>query len=305
LNNFPEQQTEINPVNMTILSAQKCNDLVYDVGMHRGEDTQLYLSKGFRVVAFEANPNLVSACKERFADYIADNRLTIVEGAIMNDTTEKTVTFYQHPVATIWGTTDAKWAERNERMGWASEKVTVDVVDFGQCISEYGMPYYLKIDIEGADMDCLATLAKFNCRPDFVSIESNKLSIEGIQTELELLTGLGFNRFKAVQQGTVARQKIYDPPLEGTAPAQVIARDSSGLFGRELPGTWVDASRITESYRRIMMGYKLLGNDSFVRRNPITRKIWRLLQKLSGRPLPGWYDTHAAHSSVTNLTVGN
>ena len=33
--------------------------MVFDVGMHRGEDTELYLSKGFRVVAFEANPNLV------------------------------------------------------------------------------------------------------------------------------------------------------------------------------------------------------------------------------------------------------
>ncbi|MGI9308066.1 MAG: FkbM family methyltransferase [Gammaproteobacteria bacterium] len=286
---------------MELLRAEKCDDLVYDVGMHRGEDTQLYLAKGFRVIAFEANPDLVAACRERFAEYIADQRLTIVEGAIMNDTTEKTVTFYQNPVATIWGTTDKKWAERNERMGWASEKVTVDVVDFSNCITKYGMPYYLKIDIEGADMDCLATLGKFNCRPDFVSIESNKISMEGIQGELELLTGLGYDRFKAVQQGTVGQQKIYDPPLEGTAPAKVIARDSSGLFGRELPGNWADVGKITGTYRWIMKGYKILGNDSFVRRNPITRKLWKLSQKIFKRPLPGWYDTHAAHSSVIEL----
>jgi hypothetical protein len=126
--------------------------------------------------------------------------------------------------------------------------------------------------------------------------------MDGIQTELDLLAGLGYDRFKAVQQATVGQQKIYDPPREGTAPAKVIARDSSGLFGRELPGTWIDVGKLASSYKRIMLGYKLLGNDSFVRRNRITRKIWRLLQKISGRALPGWYDTHAAHSTVGKLS---
>ena len=128
-------------------TAEKCSDLIYDVGMHRGEDTELYLAKGFRVVAFEANPDLINACKTRFADKLADGRLTIVEGAIMGETAQKTVTFYQNPVATIWGTTDPQWAERNARMGWASEEVTVNVVNFADCIEEYGMPYFLKIDI--------------------------------------------------------------------------------------------------------------------------------------------------------------
>ncbi len=33
-------------------------DLIYDVGFHHGEDTAVYLRKGFRVVAFEAHPLL-------------------------------------------------------------------------------------------------------------------------------------------------------------------------------------------------------------------------------------------------------
>ena len=36
-------------------------DLIYDVGMHNGADTAFYLAKGFRVVAVEANPELVQA----------------------------------------------------------------------------------------------------------------------------------------------------------------------------------------------------------------------------------------------------
>ena len=30
--------------------------LVYDVGMHRGDDTAYYLHKGYRVVGVQANP---------------------------------------------------------------------------------------------------------------------------------------------------------------------------------------------------------------------------------------------------------
>lgn len=282
-------------------TAEKCSDLIYDVGMHRGEDTELYLAKGFRVVAFEANPDLINACKTRFADRLADGRLTIVEGAIMGETTQKTVTFYQNPVATIWGTTDPQWAERNARMGWASEEVTVNVVNFADCIEEYGMPYYLKIDIEGADMVCLESLSQFDCVPDFVSIESNKLSMDGIRAEMSLLTNLGYEHFKAIQQATVSSQHIHNPPLEGTGVPSEIAADSSGLFGRELPGDWVNTERLMGQYRWIMLGYKFLGNDSFVRRHAMTRKIWKLMQRLLRRPLPGWYDTHAAHSSVSNL----
>ena len=39
-------------------SARKHYDLIYDVGMHKGEDTEFYLSKGFKVVGFEADPDL-------------------------------------------------------------------------------------------------------------------------------------------------------------------------------------------------------------------------------------------------------
>ena len=57
--------------------AEVVDDLVYDVGMHRGEDTAYYLAKGYRVVAIEANPELVGECRERFSDAIASGKLTM------------------------------------------------------------------------------------------------------------------------------------------------------------------------------------------------------------------------------------
>jgi hypothetical protein len=64
-------------------------NLIFDVGMHRDEDTDFYLKKGFRVVSFEADPDLVEHCKRRFADQIARDQLNIIEGAIAPEQSEK------------------------------------------------------------------------------------------------------------------------------------------------------------------------------------------------------------------------
>jgi hypothetical protein len=46
--------------------------------MNNGDDTAYYLSRGFRTVAIEANPELVKYAKARFAREIASGRLIIL-----------------------------------------------------------------------------------------------------------------------------------------------------------------------------------------------------------------------------------
>lgn len=41
-------------------------DLIFDIGMHIGQDTRHYLNKGFNVLAIEANPELVQQNKLKF-----------------------------------------------------------------------------------------------------------------------------------------------------------------------------------------------------------------------------------------------
>lgn len=59
-------------------------NLIYDVGMHTGGDTEFYLKKGFNVVAFEADPELAESGRRRFSREINAGQLTIVEGAIVD-----------------------------------------------------------------------------------------------------------------------------------------------------------------------------------------------------------------------------
>ncbi|HUS24318.1 MAG TPA: FkbM family methyltransferase [Candidatus Binatia bacterium] len=275
--------------------AAKHRDLIYDVGMHKGEDTDFYLKKGFQVVGFEADPDLAEQCRKRFEAEIRSSRLTLVQGAIVDARSAPTVRFYRNLDDSVWGTTSEEWKSRNERLGTRSVAIDVPAVDFAAALARYGVPYYLKIDIEGADRLCLQALDRFDQKPDYVSIESDKTDFPALLEELRLLETLGYTGFQAVQQSTVRRQKPPRPPREGRDVEHVFPYGASGLFGRELAGRWEAAPALQRRYRRVFAAYRWLGDDSWLNRNPLGRRALRALCRIAGRDVPGWYDTHARH----------
>ncbi|HEY2827695.1 MAG TPA: FkbM family methyltransferase [Pirellulales bacterium] len=287
----------------------KHQDLIYDIGMHKGEDTEFYLRKGFRVVAFEANPELVGFCKARFREFIEYGRLTIIEGAILESNTllpgQKTVQFYVSKLNSVWGTVCEEWAQRNERMGDSSTPVEVDVIDMAAVLEEYGVPRYMKIDIEGCDMACVSALRKFSVRPDYVSLESEKTGFNSIQQQIDALAELGYDAFQAVEQSKIHRCQVPPlPPKEGKYVTHQFEEGCSGLFGAELPGGWKSRREILSHFRIVSLGYRLLGDDSVMSRwrFPLARMIRSLtrsfLKFITGSAVPGWHDTHARHASA-------
>ncbi len=266
-------------------------DLVFDVGFHRGEDTVYYLRKGYRVVAFEAHPDLVEAGRERFAAELADGRLQIVAGAIAADPGE-TLTFYTHARMSSWGTIEQHRADRNETMG-ESVPVTVPAVDFAACLREHGVPHYLKIDIEAADMLCLEALAGVEPdeRPRYASIEAESESWRGAVRQFDLLERLGYTRFAIVQQGNVGGRVGPITTRDGRRIPYRYEMESSGPFGDDLAGPWSDKREALRRYRRILP--KLVAAHAFDQL-PKGTEIRYVVSALVDRPLPGWFDIHAA-----------
>lgn len=294
-----------------LIDAPKYGDLVYDVGMHKAEDTEFYLRKGFRVVAFEADPDLVRYGRDRLKEFIDQGRLVIIEGAIIDlDAPEnkdrRKIRFYKNDAMSVLGTVRANWAERNEELGSSSSGVIkVDAIDFAAAIREHGMPHYMKIDIEGCDMICVNALKKFQTRPDFLSIESDKTSFANIKYEIDTFVELGYDRFMAVEQNDIPLvQSPPNPPGEGQYVPEKFVLGSSGLFGAELGDGWKSRDAVMRQYRAIRLGYHLLGDEGIMNRWAfpgawITRALMRrLLRLLTRAAVPGWYDTHARHSSV-------
>ena len=270
-------------------------DLIYDIGMHRGEDTDYYLKKGYRVAGFEANPELVDGCRDRFAEALGEGRLTIVEGAIIEGD-QPSVTFYRHPVLSVWGSVDEEWAARNAHLGEA-EAVDVPTVDLGASLRELGVPHYMKIDIEGADRLCLEALRASRDRPAFLSIESDKTDYRALEAEVDLLEELGYDRFAAVEQSSVPGSEIVTEDLHGAPVRHRFHPDSSGPFGDDLAAPWVDRRTLLEQYRHIFRLYRLFGDHSLFERFGPAFWLRGQLSRIIRRPLPGWYDTHAARSA--------
>lgn len=292
-----------------LLNTPKDRELIFDVGMHKGEDTEFYLKKGFRVVAIEADPNLGTYCRLRLGEFIRSGQLTLIEGAVVNpalaENGSRKVTFYKNEAITAWGTVCSAWADRNARLGTSSVKLQVDLVDFTQVLQTHGIPHYLKIDIEGLDMVCIEALGRFRNRPSYLSLESAKTGFANIRREINALAALGYDRFQAVEQSAIPSiQSPPNPPKEGKHATHSFEPGSSGVFGSELPGEWKCKRRILNQYRAILLGYYLLGDDGIMngwrfRGAARFRSMVRTgVGAITGAAVPGWYDTHARHSEV-------
>jgi FkbM family methyltransferase len=259
-------------------------DLVYDVGMHRGEDTSFYLKRGFRVVAVEANPELVAQARVDFADAIDAGRLTLVHAAIADH--EGTTTFYLNRTNSVWSTIEREWADiKEERFGTTFEAHEVACCRFETLLARYGIPFYLKIDIEGADSLCLTGLHWFGDRPAYVSTE---IAETHPYEDLCHLFALGYRRFKLVDQAR-REPNFRFRHVDGREVEHRFDPDASGPFGEETPGNWLTFVETIPKYKRVLEAHRALNRE---RPWPLS-VVDRIRPRLPGYE-PPWFDLHAA-----------
>jgi hypothetical protein len=168
-------------------------------------------------------------------------------------------------------------------------------VDIAEVFHRYGIPYYLKVDIEGADLVVLETLLRFEGRPQFLSIESEKVDFSRLEAEFRLLADLGYKKFKPVQQQLIPGSLIRTRNLSGDEFNHRFEMDASGPFGDDLLPPWLNYDECLREYKRIFQRYGMFGDSSFFARGK-GQRLKDMLEKLYKRPLAGWYDTHAAFS---------
>jgi FkbM family methyltransferase len=260
-------------------------NLVFDIGLHRGEDSEFYLRKGFYVVGVEANSALCEEVSHRFHAEIKSGQIRIINKAVAHE--PGVVKFYTNSQCSVLSTINPEWAERNRRNGSDSSECEVEATTIAALIAEFGTPYYMKIDVEGSDLLAVEGLAHVTDRPKYLSIESEKDSFRGLRREFSILNSLGYDRFNVVNQPNVVRQRPPNPPKEGRYVSHQFEFGSSGLFGEELPGPWLTADEAIEFYRPIFLRYALCGDDPFLRSRLVRAGLRRIGFGAD------WYDTHA------------
>jgi FkbM family methyltransferase len=203
-------------------------DLIYDVGMHDGTDTSHFLARGFRVVAIEANPEFVEQAGEQFADAVAARRLQLLNVAIFEQ--DGTTEFFvcRRP-ETMWSTLDeAVMRTRTAESNAVFEPIRIPCRRFEGILDDHGVPYYLKIDIEGSDVMCLRALYGLRSKPAYVSVEITR---EHAYEDIAHLLALGYTRFKLLDQ------RLHDDI------------HASGPFGEDTPGRWIPGAEVLRQYR--------------------------------------------------------
>ncbi|MDP1842096.1 MAG: FkbM family methyltransferase [Sediminibacterium sp.] len=230
-------------------------DLIYDIGMHKGEDTLYYLKKGYRVVAVEANPELVNKAVELFKEYIESGKLIIINVGVADK--DGSLTFYRNDYELEWSSFDKVIGTRDYT---PFTEMQIPCRTAASIFAEYGVPHYLKIDIEGYDAICINGIETSNA-PLYVSCEASSLDC------LDALVQKGYTQFKLINQ---ARNfTAFDIELEKNTLNCFMQMKwnrlkmklqkwilfkyqmgSSGPFGEDTPGPWVDAAYIRHAYNQ-------------------------------------------------------
>ena len=126
----------------------KSGDLVFDIGANIGNRTEIFLSLGASVVAFEPQPKCAKEVAAR-----GNRRLTVVETAIGES--EGSAQLYlqnRHVLASLvpgWETTVNH-----------SATLTVSVTTLDRAIEKFGVPEFCKIDVEGFEPQVLKGLSQ-------------------------------------------------------------------------------------------------------------------------------------------------
>lgn len=257
-------------------------DLIYDVGVNDGSDTEYYLSRGYRVVGVEANPVLVQSLKQKFSDAMADGRFVLENVGIAEHSGE--MQFWISDVSE-WSSFNRTIASRN---GTGHRPIMIQTVTFNDLIEKHGVPYYCKIDIEGNDHLCIDAMRKEGC-PPYVSIE---MSHGRGGEDLKRLKELGYSDFKIVSQVTRSQpieilikagyvlprlaarivRRLTSMTRGVTAvDGYVFRTGSSGSFAEDTPGPW-------RSYDAVLSTWQFLHD----------------IDRLHGAGgLAEWFDIHA------------
>ena len=233
------------------------NSVIFDIGMHKGEDTKHYLKMGFSVIALEANPVLAKAGEEKFENYIKEKRLEIINKGISN--TNETQKFWINHKYSEWSSFEK---ELGCRGNLGCHSVEISPVNIEELIEKYGVPFYLKIDIEGYDGYCLEQIP-VDKKPKYLSFEASDfdwlISAKNKgYTKFKFINQLdGFKAFNAENEQSkirLLRNKVRWRLLKIFGNKASFPCGSSGPFAENTDGDW-------KSFEDIKSYFEIFNNN--------------------------------------------
>ncbi|NDW02807.1 FkbM family methyltransferase [Jiella pacifica] len=170
-------------------------ELVFDIGAHVGDRTAAFAGIGARVVAVEAQPRLARLLRWQFW---RARQVTVVGAAVGRRAGTLTLRLNtQNP--TVASASDGFVAAASAgASGWEGqvwdETITVDCTTLDDLIARFGRPAFVKIDVEGFEVEVMAGLSPENA-PAALSFEFVTMDRAPALRALQEAVRLGFARF--------------------------------------------------------------------------------------------------------------
>jgi FkbM family methyltransferase len=191
----------------SFLPIEKLNGaLIFDIGANKGNKTKAFLNLGCKVVCVEPEQKCLSTLKYRF-----DNNpsVTIINKGVSEK--EGKMTLHVQEFRSGYNTLSDKWVDslvnstevRNENTAHFIDEYEVDITTLDQLIKSVGLPYYIKIDVEGLELSVLKGLSQ---SLPFISFEANLP--EFISETIEIINLIdnlsgGLTRYKTAYQDKI------------------------------------------------------------------------------------------------------
>jgi FkbM family methyltransferase len=167
-------------------------DLVFDIGAHAGNRARAFAALGCRLVLVEPQPDFARVLRTLFSK---SRRVRVVEAAV-SDAPGRVALSISDRTPTVT-TLAASWRDARSRepdfaeVRW-NRTLEVEATTVDSLIGQFGLPTFVKIDVEGAETAVLAGLTHM---VPALSFEYLPRALDQVTACAKRLAGLGTYRF--------------------------------------------------------------------------------------------------------------
>ncbi len=138
------------------------NDLVFDIGANIGVYSKVFRLLGARVVSVEPNPK----CEQQIACAALNDRVIVVPAAVGAESGN--CKLFVNEVSGFSSTSPSWIGNKSNGHGAWKHQIEVPMLTVSDLMAVYGMPRYIKMDVEGSE---IAVLSGMTTQPEFLSLE--------------------------------------------------------------------------------------------------------------------------------------